>query len=354
MPYLRGDEVLSIALYPCRRSRPCTVEDATNREEVLTRNFERSVSTTRGATHAKTRSHIMETIDLQKNRFNVPGSGVPLIFLQQLRSRCPVRDLIWTTVLTLAHLSVAVALQTQLGVLRDYSLTTNLLSEILTMESITIPFIFLLLSAIFGALSAPNSAQSHEVQSQLLTRLTAFDICAGRLLAALWVPIFSLTISCSLWLSAQGVWRFVHVTNNGVGPVLLMFLTQFLAIFSTGALSMLFALTRKPASNWGRGALIGAGWSLFSLSGILLCNAGLRRMDDPVRLINALLLINPATTAASALNHDILRRDWIYERTIAPQYLFSYPVVWQSVLFFGVMAFFALGAASWRLRRAYE
>ena len=297
----------------------------------------------------------MRTIKQPKfTHFNLPGAGIPLVFLQELRGRCPIRDLIWTAVLTLAHLSVAVALQTQLGVLREYNATSRLLSEILTMETIAIPFIFLPLAAVFGALAAPNSAGSQEVQSQLLTRLTAFDICAGRLLAALWVPIFSLTISCALWLSAQGVWRFVHVTDNGLAPVLLMFLTQFLALISTGALSMLSALTRKPASNWGRGALIGTVWSLFSLSGILLCNVGLRRMDDPVRVINALLLINPATTAASALNHDLLRRSWIYERTIAPQYLFSYPVVWQSVFFFGVLALFALGTASWRLRRAYE
>lgn len=297
----------------------------------------------------------METIDQQKLApFNLPGGGIPLVFLQQLRSRCPVRDLIWTTILTLSHLSVAVALQSKLGVLREYNATSNLLSGLITMESIAIPFIFLPIAAVFGALAAPNSAQSHEVQGQFLTRLTAFDICAGRLLAALWVPIFSLTISCALWLSAQGVWRFVHVTDNGIVPVLLMFLTQFLALISTGALSMLSALTRKPASNWGRGSLIGVGWSMFSLSGILLFNDVLRRMDDPVRFINALLLINPATTAASALNHDILRRGWIYERTIAPQYLFNYPVIWQSVFFFGVLALFALGTASWRLRRAYE
>lgn len=297
----------------------------------------------------------METIEQPKfTRFNLPGAGIPLVFLQQLRGRCPVRDLIWTAVLTLSHLSVSIALQSQLGVLREYNATSRLLSEILTMESIAIPFIFLLLAAVFGAMAAPNSAQSYGVQSQLLTRLTAVDICAGRLFAALWVPILTLTLSCVLWLFAQGIWRFVHVTDNGVAPVLLMFLIQFLALISTGALSMLFALTRKPASNWGRGALIGAGWSMFSLSGILLCNDVLRRMEDPTRIINGLLLINPATTAASALNHDILRRNWIYERTIAPQYLFSYPGVWQSVLFFGILAIFALGAASWRLRRAYE
>ncbi len=297
----------------------------------------------------------METIEQQKlTRFSCPGAGIPLVFLLQLRGRCPIRDLIWTAVLTLSHLSVSIALQTQLGVLREYNATSRLLSDILTMESIAIPFIFLLLAAVFGAMAAPNSAQSHGVQSQLLTRLTAFDICAGRLLAALWVPILALTLSCALWLFAQGIRRFVHVTDNGVLPVLLMFLTQFLALISTGALSMLFALTRKPASNWGRGALIGALWSLFSLTGILACNDFLRRMEDPTRIINALLLINPATTAASALNHDLLRRSFIYERTVAPQYLFCYPDVWQSVLFFGVLALFALGAASWRLRRAYE
>ena len=297
----------------------------------------------------------MEIIDQRKpTRFNCPGAGIPLVFLQQMRSRCLVRDVIWTAVLTLSHLSVSLALLTQLGVLPEYNATSRLLSEILTMESIAIPFIFLLIAAVFGAMSAPASAQSHEVQSQLLTRLTAFDICSGRLLAALWVPILSLALSCALWLFAHGIRPFVHSADNGVAPVLLMFLTQFLALISTGALSMLFALTRKPVSNWGRGALIGAGWSMFSLFGILLCNAGLRRMDDPVRLINALLLINPATTAASALNHDILRRNWIYERTIAPQYLFSYPLIWQSVLFFGAFALFALCAASWRLRRAYE
>ena len=50
-----------------------------------------------------------------------PGSGILLVFRQGMRARCPVRDLIWMSVLVLMHQGLALALQSAFIPLAEYS-----------------------------------------------------------------------------------------------------------------------------------------------------------------------------------------------------------------------------------------
>ena len=91
-----------------------------------------------------------------------------------------------------------------------------------------------------------------------------------------------------------------------------------------------------------------------ALSGLFLANTTVRRMDDPTGLIDGLLFVNPAAAAASALRTDVLRLPWIYERTDAPEYRFSYPPPLGSCALFGAVGALAAALAAARMRRAYR
>ena len=283
---------------------------------------------------------------------HLPGAGVWTVFIQEMRRRYRVRGAIWTLVLSVTHLAFAFALQSNLLPLTEYSPPVDrTLSRVIMMEAITIPCLFLLLASVIGALVAPGKSEMKAIEAQLLTRLSAFDVCAGRLLAGHWNLIVSLTLSSIVWMLLNEVFRFEKPVASGNFGILFVFIIQLGAVLLVGAISMLFAIRVKRERSLGSGAAAGGIWTVFSLAGILMLNPLIQKMEDPTRFIDALLLFNPGASAASALHHDILRWNWIYERTVAPEYPFSYPAVWQSVLFFYFCAFALLHICAWRIKR---
>ena len=289
------------------------------------------------------------------SKFQVPGIGIWTVFANRIKMRCPVRDTIWTLVLTLSHFALSFALEAKLTPLTEYSPPMkHLLSRLLTAEMLTIPCLFSLAAAFLGATSVPNALETEAVEGLLLTRLSSFDICAGRLVANLWNLLLSLFLSTGIWVVANSFLRFEKADSDGVFAILTGFGIQASALLLIGALSALFAIRRRSGGSWGRGAGIASLWAVFSLIGLFMLNELIKKLEDPTRLINFLLLINPATSAASALQHDILRWNGIYERTIAPEYPFSYPLAWQSLLFFTLGTLLTLVLASWRLKKSLQ
>ena len=217
------------------------------------------------------------------------------------------------------------------------------------------PLLYLPCAAVLGALAAPPASRFEHTQSMLLTRLTAFDVCAGRLLSWLWPVISALLASCAISLTVQLVRRpLLPGMAAGYTNILTMHLAQLTAALLTGAIGLLIAMRRRPGRVWERGAaaaLIGAGLAVVAL---LLADPAIRRMDDPTWLISSLLLFNPAIAATSALQSDTLRLPWVYDRTVAPEYPFLYPPPLASCAVFAGGALVALGLASVRMRRAYR
>ena len=63
----------------------------------------------------------------------------------------------------------------------------------------------------------------------------------------------------------------------------------------------------------------------------------------------------PAAAVTTALQFDVLRSsDWIYNRTVAPEYPFAYPAPLTSAGLFLFVSVVALSISALRLRRAYR
>ncbi len=285
----------------------------------------------------------------------VPGMGVPVVFKHTMRGRRAWRDLIWTLLLVTCHVAIA------LGVVGANMPMRELSSDIprfmhrwLDMSALTAPLLYLPIAGLCGAFTAPPASRFEETQGMLLTRLTPFDLCAGRLLAGLWPLVGALMASCALGLGVQVAWRPLPGTSSGYAAILILHLVLITALLSTGATGFLFAIRRRPGRNWGRGGGITLLVTALSLGGLFLFDPVVRQMENPTGIIDGLLLVNPATAATTALGMDVLRLPWIYERTIAPEYPFQYPSPLVSSALFASEALAALALASVILRRAYR
>lgn len=287
---------------------------------------------------------------------NLPGTGVLIVFQQQMRARCPVRDLIWTAVLIGCHVAIFVGLQAVLIPNAQYvGEAPSMLKQWMTMSSLTGPILYLPVAAVLGALAAPSAAQFAETQSMLLTRLAPIDICVGRVFAWLWPVLSAILGSCALWFTAQLIWRpLLAVSAEGYIAIGVMNLVLMTAALAAGAIAFLFAMRRRPGRVVARGVAAALIASTLALAGLFIANPAIDRMDNPTALIFGLLLVNPATAAATAIHVDSLRLAWLYERTDAPAYPFRYPSPLGSCALFAGCAVGALALSSVRLRRAYR
>jgi hypothetical protein len=290
-----------------------------------------------------------------RSRRGLPFSGVAAVFLWRMRSRNARRDLLWTGVLLAVLLILAAMLQTKWEQVNLYSGTApHFLLRWLRIGAASAAFLFLPCAAVLGAGAVPPTAEFETTQAALMTRLTALDICVGRLLAALWPLISTLLASCAFWLAAQLGWRFVEGGLHGFGPILSAHLVLFCAVIMVGAVGFLFATRRRPGRVWGRGAVVALLWVALCLTALFLCNPQIQRMNDPTRLIEGTLLLNPVAAVATAYQWDILRTPWLYDHTDAPEYPFLYPPTLASAGIFMLTGLGALGLAALRLRRAYR
>jgi hypothetical protein len=266
-----------------------------------------------------------------------------------MRGRSLQWDLLWALLMLAGLLTLAWALQRvwleggtaggfAQGVLRRWQITCAVGSSLL----------FPIVAAFLGAGSIPASAEAETAQAALLTRLRPFEIVAGRLLAALWPIILALTLSCGLWLGIQAIW------SPGADwiSILIQHLVALGGVYMIGALGALAATRTRPGRSWGRGVSIALCWMAFCVLAVLLADPQIRRMNDPARMIETTLLINPVAGATTALQLDLLRTRWLYERSAAPEYEFAYPAPQATTsLFFG-LGLIAQGGTAMRLKRA--
>ncbi len=290
-----------------------------------------------------------------RERRGLPLSGIVAVFRWRMRSRNAWRDLLWTVVLLGGLLGVSALLQTTWAQTDVYAgLAPGFLLRWLTMGAAGAAFLFLPCAAVLGAGAVPTTAEFEATQSALMTRLTAFDLCIGRLLAALWPLESTLLASCAFWLAAQLGWRFLSGALHGFGPILIAHLVLLCAVIMIGAVGFLFATRRRPGRVWGRGALVALLWAAFCIAALLLFKGQMQKMTNPTRLIDGMLLLNPVSAVATAFQWDILRAPWLYDHTVAPDYPFLYPAPLASAGLFALIGVGALGAAAFRLRRAYR
>ncbi|HLV78775.1 MAG TPA: hypothetical protein VKT32_00800, partial [Chthonomonadaceae bacterium] len=242
-----------------------------------------------------------------------PLSGVAIVFLRRMRSRNAWRDLIGVVLNLVGLLVIAAILQSVWLVMRtEYN--NDIPHFLLRCQCAFMAGASLLLlpcAAVLGAGAVPSSMEFEATQTALLTRLTAFDLCAGRLLAGLWVLIASLLASCAFWLIANLFAHFSPGAGHGFGAIFAAHFVLLTVVLMMGAVGFLFGLRRKPGRNWGRGTAVAVLTAAFCITALLLANPLITRLDEPKRLIEASLLINPVSATTTTFNLDILRTHWL-------------------------------------------
>ena len=285
-----------------------------------------------------------------------PLSGVAIVFLRQMRSRSAWRDLLSIVLNLIALLVLAAALQSVwLSVRTEYS---NDIPRFLLRWQITLmagaSLLLLPCAAIIGAWAVPPSVEFEATQTALITRLTAFDLCAGRLLAGLWVLLASLLASCAFWLIANMITPFTPGGAHDFGPIFSAHFVLLAAVGMIGAIGFLCGLRRKPGRNWGRGTGIALTVAVFCTTAVLLANPLIVRQNEPGRLIEASLLINPVSATTIAFKLDILRTHWLYGHSDAHDYPFNYPAPLATAGLYSLVTLGALALSAVRLRHAYR
>jgi hypothetical protein len=83
-------------------------------------------------------------------------------------------------------------------------------------------------------------------------------------------------------------------------------------------------------------------------------NARVLTMDDPARLIQGYLLVNPVAAVEAALHRDILRAGWVYDHVAAADYAFDPPAPLATAGIYFLVAVLAHALATVRLRKAMQ
>ena len=224
----------------------------------------------------------------------------------------------------------------------------------LTTEMIAAALLLPCAGAILGAGAVPISGEREAIQAMLLTRLSAWEIVTGRLLAALWAPFCVLGVSLAVWVAMQLPVQFSPGSAGGIGPILTAHAVLLAVLLMSGATGFLFAVRSRPGRAWERGAALSLCLSTGCVFGLFALNRPIRHLDNPTTLIEAVLLINPVTGVSAALNKDILRVPWIYNRTEAPEYPFVYPAPSATAGTLALIALIAQAGASTMFRRSYR
>lgn len=287
---------------------------------------------------------------------HIPLTGTVLVFRRRMRQRNAVQDLAGAFVVFACVLGLAAWLQIYWVKLGFYdSNEESLLSRLFVLSLLSLAFVVPVCATFAGATAAPESAEFMETQSALLSRLTGFEICFGRLLASVWILIAAILFSLAFWLTTQLGWRFAPIGWEAFTVQLFAaHLLAFLAALSFGSVSLLIAINRRPGRNILRGTFWASDAAIVCYSGLFLLESLIKKMPAPRFVIEFALLLNPIVAVSTLKEMDILRTNWVYDHTSAPEYLFYYPApLWSGVIFV-VLTLLGLFLSAYRLRIAYR
>ena len=176
------------------------------------------------------------------------------------------------------------------------------------------------------------------------SRLGPLSIAWGILQAALFPVLVMLAVSLCASVGAN----LVGARQNAMELLVAHGLLLAQAASFTGLGMWLAGTVRFPAL-----AIPLAVAALAAATGaIWIIDPYYRRMSDPSPWIYGALLLNPVTAVGNALNTDVLRFSWIYERLHAHEYNFVYPPAWQTGGLYLLLTFLLLGSITVRIARA--
>lgn len=190
-------------------------------------------------------------------------------------------------------------------------------------------------AAVRGSLLWRRLAGEGHLAEYRRSRLSALSIALGAVVAALSPVLVLLAVSMGVSLIAGGAageldFKSVAVVHGSLAAQAFAF--AVLGLWLAGRL-------RYPA------AAIPVALALLAVAVCAIAGVDpfLRRLDEPTAWIYWALLPNPVTAVGVALNTDVLRFSWIYQKLHAHEYFFMYPPVWQTVaLYLGAGALLLL------------
>jgi hypothetical protein len=177
-------------------------------------------------------------------------------------------------------------------------------------------------AAVRGALLWRRLEKEGHLEEYRRSRLSPASIAVGALAAALSPVCALLALSLAAALAvgliapelslAEAVWAHALLAAQSVA-------FGALGLWLAGKLR--YPAAAIPAAVAVLAAALGAIWAL---------DPFLRSFADPSPWIYAALLPNPMTAVGNALETDVLRFSWIYQRIHAHEYFFVYPPAWQT------------------------
>ncbi|HTE17471.1 MAG TPA: hypothetical protein VK689_03705 [Armatimonadota bacterium] len=199
-------------------------------------------------------------------------------------------------------------------------------------------------AAVRGALLWRRLREEGHLEEYRRSRMSASAITLGMLSAALYPVLvllcLSLAMSLGLALSTRGL-LFGEVVAAHLLLAAQALAFGALGLWLTGKVR--YPALAIPAAVAVLGSAMGAIWAL---------DPFYRRLEEPERWIYWALLPNPVTAVGNALNTDVLRFGWIYERLHAHEYFFVYPAAWQTGGFYVGLSALLLILVSLRVSRA--
>lgn len=181
-----------------------------------------------------------------------------------------------------------------------------------------------------GALLWRQLAREGHLDEYRRSRMSAPAIAAGTVQAALHPVLVLLVISLCVTVLANAFGAALAPRGALTAHGLLLVQALFFAALGTWLAGRVrYPALAIPLAVAVLAAAVGAIWVI---------DPYYRRMGDPSPWIYAALLPNPVTAVGNALNTDVLRFSWIYERIHAHEYFFVYPPAWQTAGLYLVLA----------------
>ena len=204
----------------------------------------------------------------------------------------------------------------------SYSFSPHLAVRWLGLTLVAETVVALPWAAVRGALLWRLLARDGHLEEYRRSRMSPGRIVLGALAAVLAPVLALLGLSIAMTLALRG-WTG-DLSVPGVLAAHGLLAAQCAAF---GALGLwLSGRLRHPAAAVPVALLVLAG----ALAAIWALEPFYRSLQEPERWIYWALLPNPVTAVGNALNTDVLRFSWLYQRLHAHEYFFVYPPAWQT------------------------
>ncbi len=200
---------------------------------------------------------------------------------------------------------------------------------------------------VFGAMLAPAAIPAkHELaaaQAEALAGVSGTAMVLGRLIACMRPLLLVILLSAVLWTVVE--WCYRPLTYGSCISVVDAHVVVLSVLCAAGGVSALASAKLRGGRSWSIGPLAAFTFHGLSIFALFMVNNWLLKAQNPVPVIQGILLINPVTAVCTCLKFDLLRVNWVYGKTIAPEFDFQYPGALISASLFALVSLISVNVA---------